>query len=1001
MTRFTVFGTLALAALAIASCAPKEAEIDVPVVPGQEITIQATREGRVTKTALQRDGSTIWWTAGDELSLFAADATDGGAKFVKEGDDAEASAAFTGTLNVVLGSDSTTPVAPATKIWGIYPYDTRNALAAEVLTVPFKTVQTATPGSFDPQAMVSVACSENLSLKFFNAYGVLKFKVGQPNVKTVTLKCNDPEHKFYSTYPVSLERGFPVLGAGSGDSSEGITLASFTAAFDQDAYYYMVVPPHTFSGVTFELTYMDNSNVGTISSDAEFTVVRSNFHELTNPLVGEVGGNTEPGESADNPMTVEQAIAAVANLGTDETVGPYYVKGIVSSITQSYVASGNFGNATFTISDDGNSSSPQFTAYRLRYLDDTQYTSGTDVELGATVIIYSNLQLYKGNTPENKNGYLYSITPAPGFAITISDAIENGTVTASKTKAVEGVSITLTASPANGYEFDAWDVRTESGAPVTVTNDAFLMPAENVIVSATFTASSTVVAGYLLPIIDDLNWVPITSGDSSSKENAENIKDNNDTSYVAVATNYYKGRNRSIKLGTSSVVGGFVTKTLDLSNAFDVVITAKRYSATKDSRIIITVDDGSTTAQDWTIDLPSTDDNAFAEFRHSFAAATVASTITLTTVSVGDPRAYFNAFAVVPANFSFAPVITVSDPEAVLGSTNSLDVPFSLSHGTGVTVSAAVAADAQSWITAASVSGTTVKLTLTTNSTGSSRRGIVTLSAPGATDKTFTVIQNSITLGTAAINGTKPGSTDCVVSTSFTDNDSDVSKYGLAWRVKESNEAFTTHEEDAAFTSYTVSSLTAGTDYEVKAYLLLSDDSVIESGLSYFTTLSAGAKSWHAETWSKLSKSYKTSYATGEWTTEGDWGTWTANGCMTNADEYASFEYGCITMGKYADNNSSGPTLQSPVIAGGFSKLKYSYYANGASYTWLIQVFAENEKGESVEVYNSGDVHAKTKNALETSDEIEITGATKNAYILITRTSDNRRVSIGDFSIYY
>ena len=336
MTRFTVFGTLALAALAVASCTPKEAEIDVPVVPGQEITIQATREGRVTKTALQRDGSTIWWTAGDELSLFAADATGGGAKFVKEGDDAEASAAFTGTLNVVLGSDSTTPVAPATKIWGIYPYDTRNALAAEVLTVPFKTVQTATPGSFDPQAMVSVACSENLSLKFFNAYGVLKFKVGQPNVKTVTLKCNDPEHKFYSTYPVSLERGFPVLGAGSGDSSEGITLASFTAAFDQDEYYYMVVPPHTFSGVTFELTYMDNSNTGYISSDAEFTVVRSNFHELTNPLVGEVGGNTEPDYSGS---------WAIVGANTKDNVTSYYAARAFSS------SNNNLRAASLTVSD--------------------------------------------------------------------------------------------------------------------------------------------------------------------------------------------------------------------------------------------------------------------------------------------------------------------------------------------------------------------------------------------------------------------------------------------------------------------------------------------------------------------------------------------------------------------------------------------------------------------------------------------------------------------------
>ena len=188
-----------------------------------------------------------------------------------------------------------------------------------------------------------------------------------------------------------------------------------------------------------------------------------------------------------------------------------------------------------------------------------------------------------------------------------------------------------------------------------------------------------------------------------------------------------------------------------------------------------------------------------------------------------------------------------------------------------------------------------------------------------------------------------------------------------------------------------------GTTEEIKAWTF--NDMVVTNGGNNTGGNEPGAESWHTETWPNLSKAFKTQY--GDWTTVGDWGTWTVKGCCTSQDEYESFTNGCIAMGKYDDNNSSGPTIQSPVIAGGFSKMKYSYFANGATYKWKIQVFAEDDKGESVEVYNSGDLNAAAKNTFYKSDEIEITGATKNAYILITRTTNNRRVSVGDFAIYY
>lgn len=79
-----------------------------------------------------------------------------------------------------------------------------------------------------------------------------------------------------------------------------------------------------------------------------------------------------------------------------------------------------------------------------------------------------------------------SSTPAK-YDITIDNKITNGTVSASATSAAQGATITLTATPANGYKFDTWSVTNAStSTAITVTDNKFTMPAANVNVSATF-----------------------------------------------------------------------------------------------------------------------------------------------------------------------------------------------------------------------------------------------------------------------------------------------------------------------------------------------------------------------------------------------------------------------------------------------------------------------------------------------------------------------------------
>ena len=145
-------------------------------------------------------------------------------------------------------------------------------------------------------------------------------------------------------------------------------------------------------------------------------------------LNGETGGTPGPGGdpkgtgSQTDPYNVAAAINAVKNLtwtsnDNYQKTGPYYVKGKISKIADkgTYSESGTYGNATFYISDDG-SQSNEFYCYRILYLGNKKYTSGTDIKVGDEVIIYGELMNYRGNTPETVANacYLYSLNGVTG-----------------------------------------------------------------------------------------------------------------------------------------------------------------------------------------------------------------------------------------------------------------------------------------------------------------------------------------------------------------------------------------------------------------------------------------------------------------------------------------------------------------------------------------------------------------------------------------------------------
>ena len=86
-------------------------------------------------------------------------------------------------------------------------------------------------------------------------------------------------------------------------------------------------------------------------------------------------------------------------------------------------------------------------------------------------------------------------TVAKPCNITVATGIENGTVQVSQVQACEGDEITVTVTPNEGFELgEITVVGATSGTEVTVTDGKFIMPAEAVTVSATFTQTTGVQA---------------------------------------------------------------------------------------------------------------------------------------------------------------------------------------------------------------------------------------------------------------------------------------------------------------------------------------------------------------------------------------------------------------------------------------------------------------------------------------------------------------------------
>lgn len=232
------YATLALGALILASC-QKENSVELPKVDSPVFT--AHIDSGDTKTVL--NGQKSEWVKDDAIRVL----NEKGASANYTTNDAGTTATFKTTTEGFTGNQFVAlyPALPAGDVtWESSRY---------IKKLWLKNQQTAVAGSYDSDAHIAYAYTDNSTLNFKNLVSLLKFTIaeGSKEVSSISVSVPTP----------SGNQGY-ISGNFTYDSTDGkyyneggsqYTTATLTGTFVAGQTYYMAVLPGTYSSLTLKV----------------------------------------------------------------------------------------------------------------------------------------------------------------------------------------------------------------------------------------------------------------------------------------------------------------------------------------------------------------------------------------------------------------------------------------------------------------------------------------------------------------------------------------------------------------------------------------------------------------------------------------------------------------------------------------------------------------------------------------------------------------------------
>lgn len=360
---------------------------------------------------------------------------------------------------------------------------------------------------------VTLAQGENTVVVRFNVASDITFSVNDVVSLTGNIGC-------YNTVQIANPRDITVIE----NTDPVINASDVTLAYDatSGAITYSIENPVTGSALEAST---DAEWISNIVVDAAAITFTTTANEGTEDREAIITLSYTGAESKTVTVTQEHYVVDYAELPFEFDGGKADIEG-TNGLTQSGLGS-DYSSApklkfdgsgdemvlkfneqpgilTFNIkgnSFSGGTFKVQTSADGVTYTDLETYTTLGDTQSEEFDNIATDVRYIKWVYTEKVNGNvaLGNITLAKytaKYAVNIDETITNGAVTADKTEAPEGATVTLTVEPAEGYVLDVLTVTGESGTAVDVENSTFVMPAEPVTVSATFTKAPVITDGY-------------------------------------------------------------------------------------------------------------------------------------------------------------------------------------------------------------------------------------------------------------------------------------------------------------------------------------------------------------------------------------------------------------------------------------------------------------------------------------------------------------------------
>lgn len=592
---FNYLGIIAAAAMTLVSCA-KEADnftAEEPIKDGGEFTIVANP---ATKTTI--DGYQTKWAADDAINLFHAVA--GSTTTVSDDDftissEDLASGTFKGTVSETL-------TAAAYDWYAIYPYNSYlesvkndsanpartyigrrsdqaqeqdgNSSTAHLSGTNFPLFGKATSVAKDATPAITLSSIASfVEVKVTNknddplTVTSVSFTapdgseiVGQYNIDFSAEPFTFTKYKTYVSDVANLtvNNGTPI--AKGETASFYIGIKPFTAAAGSD--FKVSVNGYEKTIHTTKANTFQSGKIKTVNFDYDYVGPKSFTWDLSK--------NQTITATEDELGWAYRGITMVANKDGASTAANNYYGGDVNNRTSTRF----YAKSTLTITPYTTSEivGVEFTATSENYanlLANSTWTNAKAAVSGTTVTVtpsdgtaafsatiggtcgFTKVTVYY-------TGELNSVTK---YSITVDSSIANGSVSASAATAEAGTDITLTATPDEGYELDEWLITDSSKNSITVEGNKFVMPASDVLVSATFKVVSA--GGGVDVLTRTLTGITGTSYSSwSGKEGTSG----------AVYAGQSAGGNDSIQLRSNNNNSGIVTTSTG-GTARKVVVT--------------------------------------------------------------------------------------------------------------------------------------------------------------------------------------------------------------------------------------------------------------------------------------------------------------------------------------------------------------------------------------------------------------------------------------------